>query len=270
MSLGPAPPAIALRRVSKRFASQTGPAVEALQDVSFELPAGSFSVVLGPSGCGKTTLLRLVDGLITPDSGQVQVEGGPPQPGPGIGVVFQSFRLLPWRSVAQNVGFVLEVARVSRSDRRERVAEALATVGLTRFADAYPAELSGGMKQRAALARALVTQPRVLLMDEPFASLDAQSRELMQAELLRIWQKRRCLVLFVTHSVDEALLLGERVILMAPRPGRVAEIVAVNIPQPRSGDAARAHPRFLELRAYLWERIRTMVLSDPESDFYGR
>jgi NitT/TauT family transport system ATP-binding protein len=259
-----------LRAVSKAFAARNGERVEALQNISFELPAGSFSVVLGPSGCGKTTLLRLVDGLIPPDAGQVLVEGGPPQPGPAIGVVFQSFRLLPWRSVAENVGFVLEIARVSRSDRRDRIAEALATVGLTRFADAYPAELSGGMKQRAALARALVTQPRVLLMDEPFASLDAQTRELMQAELLRIWQKRRSLVLFVTHSVDEALLLGERVILMAPRPGRVAEIVAVDIPQPRSGDAVRLHPRFLELRAHLWERIRSMVLSDPESDFYGR
>jgi NitT/TauT family transport system ATP-binding protein len=185
-------------------------------------------------------------------------------------VVFQSFRLLPWRTVADNVGFVLEIARVSGPDRRDRIAHALAAVGLTRFAESYPGELSGGMKQRVALARALVTQPRILLMDEPFASLDAQTRELMQAELLRIWQERRCLVLFVTHSVDEALLLGEKVILMAPRPGRIAEIVPVDIPQPRVGDAVRADPRFNALRAHLWEAIRTMVLSDPESDFYGR
>ncbi|WP_414474458.1 ABC transporter ATP-binding protein [Microvirga sp. M2] len=264
-------PLITLDAVSKSFARRGERSrVEVLRQVSLTIDERSFTTILGPSGCGKTTLLRLMNGLIAPDRGEVRVAGARPAPGPDIGFVFQSFRLLPWRTVRNNVGFVLEVSGVPAHERLERTDQVLASVGLSRFADSYPGELSGGMKQRAALARALVGEPRILLMDEPFASLDAQTRELMQAELTRVWIGRPCAVVFVTHSVDEAILLGDQVILMAARPGRVAEVVKVDLPYPRTSDSIRSNPIYNELRDYLWSRIRTMVLSDPESDFYGR
>jgi NitT/TauT family transport system ATP-binding protein len=264
-------PDISLRGVSKIFVRPSGRGrVEALRDVTLDLAPRSFTTIVGPSGCGKTTLLRLINGLITPDQGEVRVAGKVPKPSPDIGFVFQSYRLLPWRTVLDNVAFPLEAAGVPRSERRERSMRLLSAVGLARFASAYPGELSGGMKQRVALARALVGEPGILLMDEPFASLDAQTRELMQVELSRIWLERPCTIVFVTHSVDEALLLGDRVVLMSPRPGRLAEIVDVELPHPRIGSAVRSSPRFATLRAHLWDRISAMILSDPESDFFGR
>jgi NitT/TauT family transport system ATP-binding protein len=264
-------PLIRIRNVSKSFSPRSGgEPVEALRHIALDVAERSFTTIVGPSGCGKTTLLRLMNGLIPPDTGEIRVGGRTPSPGPAIGFVFQSFRLLPWRTVRSNVGFSLEVNRVPPAERRERTDRILAAVGLSRFAESYPAELSGGMKQRVALARALVGEPGILLMDEPFASLDAQTRELMQAELVRIWHERPCAVVFVTHSVDEALLLGSQVVLMAARPGRIAEVISVNLPYPRTGDSMRSTPRFAELRDHLWGQIRAMVLSDPESDFFGR
>jgi NitT/TauT family transport system ATP-binding protein len=266
-----ASPVISLRGVSRTFVRPSGHArVEALRDITLDLAPRSFTTILGPSGCGKTTLLRLINGLIAPDQGEVRVAGRAPKPGPDIGFVFQSYRLLPWRTVLDNVAFPLEVAGVKQGERRARSMRLLSAVGLARFAGAYPGELSGGMKQRAALARALVGEPDILLMDEPFASLDAQTRELMQAELSRIWLERACTIVFVTHSVDEALLLGDQVVLMGPRPGRIAEIVEVDLPHPRTGPAVRSSPRFVALRAHLWDRISAMILADPESDFFGR
>jgi NitT/TauT family transport system ATP-binding protein len=175
--------------------------VVALRDIDLEVPDGLFVSLLGPSGCGKTTLLRIVDGLLEPQHGTVRVLGAPPTPGPDMGFVFQSFRLIPWLTVQANVEFPLGESRLSAAQRAEMALTQLDVVGLSKFKDAYPDELSGGMKQRVAIARALVTRPRVLLMDEPFASIDAQTRELMQMELIRIWGQQQSTVLFVTHSV---------------------------------------------------------------------
>ncbi len=241
----------------------------ALEGVSLEIPDRSFVTLLGPSGCGKTTLLRLICGLIQPDAGTIRVAGTPPRPGPHAGFVFQSFRLIPWQSVRENVGFGLGLNGASRAERHERADHYLALVGLTRFADAYPHELSGGMKQRTALARALATDPDILLMDEPFASLDAQTRELMQVELMRLWSLRPRVVVFVTHSVDEAIVLADRIVLMGPRPGHIVETLDVTLPRPRWDYEVRSDPGFAALRKQLWERIRDMVVHDPASDFYA-
>ncbi|MFO1209023.1 MAG: ABC transporter ATP-binding protein [Amaricoccus sp.] len=228
---------------------------------------GEVLVLLGPSGCGKTSLLRLVAGLLAPAAGRILLDGAPPVPGRAAAMVFQSYRLLPWKSVRANVAFALpDLPEPERADRVERV---LARVGLARFADAWPRELSGGMQQRVALARALAPEPELLLMDEPFAALDAQSRELMQAELLRLTgDGAGPTVVFVTHSVDEALVLADRVLLLSPRPGRIVEELAVDFPAPRWRHDPRETPAFPGLRRHLWERLRAMVLSDPNSDFY--
>lgn len=242
--------------------------IVALRDISLAVPDGLFVSVLGPSGCGKTTLLRLADGLLAPHQGTVRVHGEPPRPGAGMGFVFQSFRLIPWLTVQANVEFPLGEQKLSAAERAAMALEQLETVGLARFKDAYPDELSGGMKQRVALARALVTKPRVLLMDEPFASIDAQTRELMQVELMRIWSQQQATVLFVTHSVDEAIVLSDRIVLMGPRPGRIVETLDVDLDRPRWAYDARADDRYIKLRAYLSSRMRELVLSDPQSDFY--
>jgi len=262
---------ISLRAVSKSFhRSAADAATPALADVSMDVADNSFVTLVGPSGCGKTTLLRVIDGLIAPDAGEVLIDGRKPVPGPDIGVVFQSFRLIPWMTVAANVAFGLDINRLRDGTRQERVDHYLALVGLTRFAGAYPNELSGGMKQRVALARALATEPSILLMDEPFASIDAQTRGLMQFELMRIWAERKGVVVFVTHSVDEAILLADKVMLMGTRPGRILEVFDVNLPRPRWNYDVRARPEFIELRTLLWDRIKTIMMSDPDSDFYQR
>lgn len=264
-------PRIMLRGVSKTFGSQkAGGGTLALANVDLTVRDGAFVSLLGPSGCGKTTILRMVNGLIAPDSGTVTVSGRTPAPGPEMGFVFQSFRLIPWSSVRGNVEFALVETIPDKAERRARADRYIELVGLTRFADAYPSELSGGMKQRVALARALASEPDILLLDEPFASIDAQTRELMQIELMRLWTLRKSVALFVTHSVDEAILLSDQIVLMGPRPGRVLEVIDVGLQRPRWTYDVRAEPRFIELRSYLWDRIRTLVLTDPQSDFYGR
>lgn len=265
------PPAIEVRGVTKTFRPMHGATVvTALQDISFTCERNSFVTLVGPSGCGKTTLLRMLNGLIPADSGEILVDGHPPHPGIEMGFVFQSFRLLPWRTVLQNVGYTLEVNGVEPAEVKERAGRYLDLVGLSRFANAYPSELSGGMRQRVALARALVGEPRYLLMDEPFANLDAQMREFMQIEMLRILQDRDVNVVFVTHSPDEAVLMSDRIVILRPRPGRVSEVVDVDLPHPRWEGDLRMEPRFAELRGHLWDRIKAMVLEDPESEFYGR
>jgi NitT/TauT family transport system ATP-binding protein len=261
-------PHIVLDNVSRGFGTE---GVVALRDISLSVQRREVVVLLGPSGCGKTTLLRLIAGLITPDTGSVLINDRPPEPGRDTAMVFQSFRLLPWKSVRDNMTFALHALPADeRGDRADRYID---LVGLGKFAKAYPGELSGGMKQRLALARALAAEPEILLMDEPFASLDAQSRELMQFETMRLTEARGDLspstVVFVTHSVDEALLLADRIVLLSPRPGRVAEIINVDFPRPRWRHDARKSPEFAGLRQKLWDRIRDMVLSDPASDFYG-
>jgi NitT/TauT family transport system ATP-binding protein len=264
-------PRIMLRGVSKTFGNQKdGGGTLALANVDLTVRDGAFVSLLGPSGCGKTTILRMVNGLIAPDSGTVTVSGRAPTPGPEMGFVFQSFRLIPWSSVRGNVEFALVETIPDKTERRARADRYIELVGLTRFANAYPSELSGGMKQRVALARALASEPDILLLDEPFASIDAQTRELMQIELMRLWTVRKSVALFVTHSVDEAILLSDQIVLMGPRPGRVLEVIDVGLERPRWTYDVRAEPRFIELRSYLWDRIRTLVLTDPQSDFYGR
>lgn len=268
-----APPesaAIRIDKVAKTFQSNNGKDVVALRDISLQVAPEEFVAVLGPSGCGKTTVLRLVDGLTEPDTGTVSAFGSPPVPGPMIGFVFQSFRLIPWANVEQNVEFALRSLPMEPAERRERVRHHIERVGLTQFAKSYPGELSGGMKQRVALARALSTEPRVLLMDEPFASIDAQTRELMQMETLQIFATQKSTVIFVTHSVDEAIVLADRIVLMGPRPGRVVEDVPVGLARPRWEYDTRADKRYVELRSYLSRRMRELVLADPGSEFFGR
>jgi NitT/TauT family transport system ATP-binding protein len=262
---------ISVNNVSKTFRrAKAVTGVKALEDVSFHIKPNSFVSLVGPSGCGKTTLLRMLNGLIRPDSGEIRVDGMTPMPGPHMGFVFQSFRLMPWRTIRSNVAFTLEVHGAGPRECADRADHYLNMVGLRRFADSYPSELSGGMKQRAALARALVGQPRFLLMDEPFANLDAQTREFMQIELAKIWQHHKGVVVLVTHSVDEAVLLSDQIILLNPRPGRVAEILDVDLPHPRWSYDARARHEFAEMRGYLWNRIKEMVANDPESEFFLR
>jgi NitT/TauT family transport system ATP-binding protein len=264
-------PAISVRGVSKIFRrAGAGTGLSAVDNLSFDVMPNSFVSLVGPSGCGKTTVLRMLNGLIHPDAGEILVDGEPPKPGPHMGFVFQSFRLLPWRTIRSNVAFTLEVHGVAARECAERADHYLAMVGLRRFADAYPAELSGGMNQRAALARALVGRPRFLLMDEPFANLDAQTREFMQIELAKIWRHHQGVVVLVTHSVDEAVLLSDQIILLTPRPGQVSEIIDVDLPHPRYAYDARARPEFARMRGHLWNRIKEMVANDPESEFFMR
>lgn len=262
--------AISVSGVNKAFASRPDATVLALSNISLDVEAGAFVTLLGPSGCGKTTLLRLLDGLITPDTGVITAFGAPPKPSPRIGFVFQSFRLIPWATVLGNVEFALRSLPIAAAERRERAMHYIELVGLGRFAKAYPHELSGGMKQRVALARAFCCEPELMLMDEPFASIDAQTRELMQIELMRLWNRQKSAVVFVTHSVDEALLLSDRIVLMGPRPGRIMETVEVDLPRPRWEYDARALPRYIELRQHLSQRLFDLVMNDPHSDFYGR
>jgi NitT/TauT family transport system ATP-binding protein len=207
---------------------------DALEEVSLEVERGQFVCIIGPSGSGKSTLLRIVAGLLSPSAGSVRLEGHPINGAGGrVGLVFQQPTLLPWRTVADNVTLPLELAGVDAGERAERVAELLETVGLAGFEDEYPLRLSGGMAQRTAIARALAQNPEILLLDEPFGSLDALTRERMGVELLRIWQTYRRTVLMVTHSVEEAALLADRVVVFSPRPGRVVEVVDVDLPRPR-------------------------------------
>ncbi len=226
--------AIAIRDLCKQYPSRGG-AVTALDRISFGVGEGEFVAVVGPSGCGKSTLLKVLAGLLPTSSGEARLRGTPiTGPRRDIGVVFQSPVLFPWRSVLDNVLLPVDVQQLGR-DRYEKVAmDLLALVGLTGFEHRYPWELSGGMQQRVAITRALVHDPAMLLMDEPFGALDAMTREHMNLELQRIWLEKRKTVLFITHSIPEAVFLGDRVLVMTPRPGRILEDVAVDLPRPRS------------------------------------
>ena len=240
-------PMLVVRGVSKVFRRRHTEVV-ALDEVDLHVNRGELVCLVGASGCGKSTLLAIVAGLDEPTSGVVLVEGDQViGPGADRGMVFQGYSLYPWKTVSQNISFGLEVARWPRARRRERVAELLGVVGLTEFADALPKELSGGMRQRVAIARALAPQPDVLLLDEPFGALDAQTKRHMQDFLLTIWRQLGATILMVTHDVDEAVYLSSRVYVMSTRPGRIAE--QVEIPFGRSrGPHVRRDPRFLDVR----------------------
>ena len=239
-------PALVVRHVSAVFADPGG-SLHALQDLSFQVAPQEFVCVLGPSGCGKTTLLRTLAGLLPPTSGEIEYQGRPVVgPQPGVGLVFQKANLLPWRSVLDNILLPLEVQGIPRPVARERVRRLVELVGLQGFESSLPQQLSGGMAQRVALARALVQDPDMLLLDEPFGSLDALTRERMGTELLNIWQQQRKTVVMVTHSISEALLLADRVLVLTHRPGRLCLDLRVTLPRPRS-EETRYLPDFSTL-----------------------
>jgi NitT/TauT family transport system ATP-binding protein len=213
--------------------------------------------ILGPSGCGKTTLLRVMHGLIPLDDGRVMIDGtAVERPRRNVSMVFQHFGLFPWKTVVQNVGYGLELAGMPAAERQRRIARYLAMVGLEGNRKSYPYQLSGGMQQRVGLARALATEPDILLMDEPFGSLDAQTRELLQDELLRIWEEVRRTMVFITHSIEEAIAIGDRVVVLSNRPARVLETILIPIPRPRTVSSVVAHPSFVELRDRCWRLLR--------------
>jgi ABC-type nitrate/sulfonate/bicarbonate transport system ATPase subunit len=229
----------------------------ALEDVSLSVAAGEFLCIVGPSGCGKSTLLRIVAGLVPQTRGEVEIRrDGADRP--QTAMVFQDYALLPWRTVLDNVAFGPENRGVPRAERHRQAEEILAKVGLLRFARAYPHQLSGGMKQRVSLARALANDPEVLLMDEPLAALDAQTRNLMQEELLRIWSELGKTVLYVTHAIEEAVLLGDRVALMTARPGRVKAVLPIDLERPRTLEQ-KGSPRFAALYNEVWHLLREEV-----------
>jgi NitT/TauT family transport system ATP-binding protein len=247
---------IAVEGVTKSFRQTAVPVVDRLD---LHVGAGEFVALLGPSGCGKTTLLRMMDGLSTPDSGTIRIGAQRvTRPTPSVGFVFQADSLWPWRSVLHNVTFGLEIQGRKR-DEAERIAvELLDLVGLRGYERYHPHELSGGMRQRVNLARALAIDPDVLLLDEPFASLDAQTREVMQLELLRIWQARRKTVVFVTHQIDEAVFLSDRVVVMSARPGRIREEVTIPFERPRDL-AVKRTPAFNALVDRIWHLIEDQI-----------
>lgn len=245
-----------LQNISKTFPTGDGSAVEALSGITLEVKDSEFVSVLGPSGCGKTTLLRIVAGLEKPTAGTIRLDGEEiGGPSPRMAMIFQEYSLYPWRTVIRNIEFGLEVKGLSKEERRKKAAEYLELVGLRDFADRYPYELSGGMRQRVAVARALAIEPHILLMDEPFGALDAQTRNKLQRELLEIWEKTKKTVLFVTHSVDEAVFLSDRIVILSPRPGRVREIVRVGLPRPRD----RTGIEFARIRRYVLDHMETMA-----------
>lgn len=227
----------------------------ALQDVNLRIGADEFIALVGPSGCGKSTLLRIVSALIKPSKGEVMIDGAPlAAPSKEIGVVFQQAVLLPWRSVLDNILLPAEILKLDMSKARKRADELLQMVGLEKFEKRYPHELSGGMQQRAAICRALIHNPSMLLMDEPFAALDAMTREELGFELLRIWAHEKKTIIFVTHNISEAILLADRVVAMSPRPGRISEIVEVELPRPRTL-AMEFLPQFKEYS----DRVRGVI-----------
>ncbi len=246
-------PALTARGVQMEYRDrQTGRSLLAIEKVDLEVPEGSFVSLLGPSGCGKSTFLKIVNGLLLATAGEIRIRSA--GKARENAMVFQDAALFPWYSVLDNVAYGLVCAGVGRGEARKRSQPYIELVGLQGFGDQYPYQLSGGMQQRANLARALAVDPPILLMDEPFASLDAQTRELMQAELLRIWDATRKTVLFVTHQIDEAVYLSDRVLVMAPRPGRIIADITIDLPRPRVLDVKRT-PEFAQYAQRIWSLI---------------
>jgi NitT/TauT family transport system ATP-binding protein len=256
--------------MSKRFENRaTGESIEVLRDISLSVAPGEFLSIVGPSGCGKTTLLRIFAGLIAASAGEILHDGRPiTGPSPSVGFVFQSDNLMPWRTVWDNIGLGPELRGESKAAYRPRIQQLLELVGLTGFAQYYPHQLSGGMRQRVNLARALAIEPDVLLMDEPFAALDAQTREIMQDELLRIWRSTRNTVVFITHQIDEALFLADRLLILAARPGHVQEVLNVDIPRPRSLEVKRS-ASFAALADHVWHGIERQVRASIQEEQLG-
>jgi NitT/TauT family transport system ATP-binding protein len=234
-----------------------------LKDVSLAVARNEFICIVGPSGSGKTTLLRMMNGLADIDAGKILVDGTPVTGSRrDMAMVFQQFDLFPWKTVSRNITFPLELAHVNKSEIKERVAWAIDLVGLQGFEHRYPGQLSGGMRQRVGLARALVVRPNVLLLDEPFGAVDAQTREALQEELLRIWSELRQTAVFITHSIDEAITLADRIIVMSARPGQIVGVLNVDIPRPRTVESVRRNPSYPALR----EEVRNLIGWKEPSD----
>ena len=243
-----------IKGVSKQFFAE-GKETQILNDINLSIKENEFVCFIGPSGCGKTTLLRIVAGLEDPTSGTITLDGELIKgPSPERGMVFQEYSLFPWRTVIDNIAFGLELRGIPPNERMVRSRQYLKMVGLERFETRYPHELSGGMKQRVAIARALVNDPRALLMDEPFGALDAQTRNIMQSELLRIWSEEKKTVVFVTHSVDEAIYLADRIVIMSARPGRIKDVIEIPLVRPRNRTSFEVN------------QIRDRILSDLRSE----
>jgi NitT/TauT family transport system ATP-binding protein len=254
------PARIRVRNLAKNYGT-----LEVFRGVDFELGEREIITIVGPSGCGKTTLLRCIDGLIPVDAGEIWAGGERvTEPIAGMAMVFQHFGLFPWKTVHENVGYGLKMAGVPADEIAERVPRFIKLVGLAGFENAYPWQMSGGMQQRCGLARALAVEPSVLLMDEPFAAVDAQTREILQFELLRIWETRPTSMIFVTHSIEEAVLMGDRVFVLKGRPSNIQKIVEVDLPRPRTRDTLR-QARFAELRELVWS---TLMAEAREAEFH--
>jgi NitT/TauT family transport system ATP-binding protein len=251
---------ITVRNLGKRFG-----ALQVFRNVNFEVGEREILAIVGPSGCGKTTMLRCIDGLLPHDEGEILVgDRQVNDPIPGVAMVFQHFGLFPWKTVYDNVAYGLRMAGAPAAEVAERVPHFIKLVGLSGFEQAYPYQMSGGMQQRCGLARALAVDPSVVLMDEPFAAVDAQTREILQFELLRIWQTRPTSMIFVTHSIEEAVLMGDRVFVLKGRPSNIQKIVTVDLPRPRSRDTLR-DARFAELRELVWN---TLMKEAREAEFH--
>ena len=248
-------PKIAFQAVSRRYELADRGALLALDRLTLDVEDGEFVTVVGPSGCGKSTAMNIAAGLVPPSSGRILVDGAEVRgPGPERGVIFQQYALFPWLTVRQNVEFGLRVARMASARRREVADYFMDLVGLREFADALPKTLSGGMKQRCAIARAYAVNPTILLMDEPFGALDALTRVQLQDRLLEAWSRERRTVMFITHDVDEAVYLANRVVVMAARPGRLSQVVSVDLPYPRT-EEIRLSPAFAALRNTVWRAV---------------
>jgi NitT/TauT family transport system ATP-binding protein len=253
-------PAIELRGVSKRFRTPTDSIFTALTDVDLTVAPGQFCAVVGPSGCGKSTTLTLVSGLEVASDGEVLVQGAPVTAiGDDIGFVFQSDALLPWKTVLENVAIGPRFRGVARGEAHDRARDWLRRVGLSQFEDRHPHQLSGGMRKRVALAQSLINEPAILLMDEPFSALDVQTRSIMSNELLGLWEQSRPSVVFVTHDLEEAIALADRVVVMTAGPGTVKDVYDIDLPRPRQVPEIRFDPRFVELYEEIWSTLRDEV-----------
>ncbi|HIQ38899.1 MAG TPA: ABC transporter ATP-binding protein [Methanothermococcus okinawensis] len=255
-----------IRNVSKKFVSKKKE-ILAVDNITFNVKYNEFLSIVGPSGCGKSTLLRMIAGLEKPTSGEILMEGRRIEgPGAERGLVFQQYTLLPWRNVLDNVAFGLEIRGMPKKERYEIAKRFIKMIGLEGFEEAYPYELSGGMQQRVAIARTLANDPKIVLMDEPFGALDTQTRTILQHELLRIWEKEKKTVIFVTHSVDEAIYLSDRVIVMTARPGRIKDIIPIDLERPRKRDTLE----FIEYRRRIVNILKDEVLKSYNMYNYSK
>jgi ABC-type nitrate/sulfonate/bicarbonate transport system ATPase subunit len=258
-ALNTAEPRIRVRGLGKHYG-----ALEVFKNINFDVGKREIVAIVGPSGCGKTTLLRCIDGLLSHDAGEILVgDTRVTEPIAGVAMVFQHFGLFPWKTVSENVAYGLRMAGAPKAEIARKVPEFIKLVGLAGFENAFPYQMSGGMQQRCGFARALAVEPNVLLMDEPFAAVDAQTREILQFELLRIWQERPTAMVFVTHSIEEAVLLGHRVIVLKGRPSSIHETITIDLPEPRTRETLQ-HPRFAELRERVWG---TLMAEAREAEF---